>query len=223
MNIINSEKLFEQSENFKNSTPFKFAFCQNILNNDKYEKLLTEFPNLENFHNNPDMSKNQLLLDWNEPDKDPHKTVFPGTNNLFSNAWNEFKLFSESEECLKMFRDFSGVPVNKLKHFRFISYKNGGFQLPHAHNVGPSTLNVFFYFSPGWKHGEAGGTYMASEEDETKIIFEPYDLDNSMALFLDGPNSWHGTRMITNNKERKAVQLILESWSEKDGWSGDPQ
>ena len=61
---------------------------------------------------------------------------------------------------------------------------------------------------------------MATEEDESKIIFEPYDLDNSLALFHDGPNSAHGTRMITNNLERKALQITLEEFNDDVGWTG---
>ena len=77
-----------------------------------------------------------------------------------------------------------------------------------------------FYFSKGWSEGEAGGTYMATEEDESKIIFEPYDLDNSMALFQDGPKAAHGTRMITNNLERRALQITLEEYNDDQGWTG---
>ena len=110
--------------------------------------------------------------------------------------------------------------MNKLKHFKFIAYRDGGFQLPHIHNVGPSTLVMMFYFSKGWKEGEAGGTYMATEEDEFKIIFEPYDLDNTLALFHDGPYSAHGTRMVTNNIQRNALQITLEAFDETTGWSG---
>mgnify|MGYP001358818773 CR=1 FL=1 len=75
---------------------------------------------------------------------------------------------------------------------------------------------MMFYFSKGWKEGEAGGTYMASDTDESKIIFEPYDLDNSMAMFHDGPLAVHGTRMITNNLERRALQITLEEFDEND-------
>ena len=69
--------------------------------------------------------------------------------------------------------------------------------------------------------GSEGSRQMASEADESAILFEPYDLDNSLALFHDGPNSGHGTRMITNNLERKALQITLEGYDEKNGWSGN--
>ena len=40
---------------------------------------------------------------------------------------------------------------------------------------------------------------MASEPDESSIIFEPYNLDNSIALFHDGPKAAHGVRYISKD------------------------
>ena len=101
-----------------------------------------------------------------------------------------------------------------------MGYKKGGFQLPHIHNVGPSTLVLMFYFSKNWKNNSPGGTYMAKEEDESSLIFEPYDLDNSIAIFQDSEFSAHGTRYITSDVERRALQITLEGYDETDGWSG---
>lgn len=217
--IINWENLLKFSSEFQNKTPFHYGFVKQIFNQKFYQKLLSEYPKLDSFRNGNDMSKTQLFRDWNEP-SDSMEPLKKGKNNIFSNSWNDFKTYAESDEFLEQMTIFSGVKVNRLKFFRFIGYRNGGFQLPHVHKVGPNTLILFFYFSPDWKDGEAGGTYFASELDESKIIFEPYDLDNSMAIFHDSPNAIHGTRMITNNKERKAVQLQLELWTENGGWSG---
>ena len=81
-------------------------------------------------------------------------------------------------------------------------------------------VTILAYFAKGWKKGEPGGTYIASEEDESSIIFEPYDLDNSIAIFQDSEFSAHGTRYITNDVERRALQITLEGYNETDGWSG---
>ena len=98
----------------------------------------------------------------------------------------------------------------------------GGYQLPHIHNVGPSTLILMFYFNKNWKKGDPGGTYVTPEEDESKMIFEPYNLDNSVLIFHDGPNAGHGARHITKDVERRAVQIYLEKYSSEKGWSADP-
>ena len=55
---------------------------------------------------------------------------------------------------------------------------------------------------------------MATEEDESSIIFEPYDLDNSMALFQDGPFSAHGCRLISVDRQRSALQATFDVASE---------
>ena len=223
MTIINWENVSEHSTTFQNQSPFKFGFVENIFENSFYQKLFETYPKLTEFKDSSDMSKSQFVMDWGKEKYEHMEPVIPGEDPKFGKEWNELKVYAESEEFIKMWRDFSGVPVNKIKAFKFIAYRNGGFQLPHIHNVGPSTIQLFFYFSKGWKEGEAGGTYMASEEDESKIIFEPYNLDNTMAIFHDGPTSAHGTRMITNNLERKALQITLEEYNDESGWTGGNQ
>ena len=220
MNLFNWDNVFEKSDEFKNQQPFKFGYIKNIFNNSFYENLYNDYPNLNDFTDGSDMSKSQLVTWWGKTRYEKLEPVMSGQDTRFSEEWNQLKLYAESEEFIKNWKEFSGVPVNKIKQFTFIAYRNGGFQLPHIHNVGPSTLVLMFYFSKGWKDGNAGGTYLASDTDESKIIFEPYDLDNSMALFHDGPKAVHGARMVTNNLERKALQITLEEFDKKNGWSG---
>ena len=76
------------------------------------------------------------------------------------------------------------------------------------------------YFSKDWRKDDPGGTYMATDVDESSIIFEPYDLDNSMAIFQDSKFSAHGTRYIVKDVERRALQITLEEYEEVNGWSG---
>ena len=61
----------------------------------------------------------------------------------------------------------------------------------------------------GWKKGEPGGTYIASEEDESTIVFEPYNLDNSWICFAETPRSWHGSRYQTHDTPRQSIQFTL--------------
>ena len=65
-------------------------------------------------------------------------------------------MFLHSDEFLNALKKFSDVPIDRMKTFRFVLYHKGGFQLPHIHNDGPSTLIVFFNFSKGWEKGEIG-------------------------------------------------------------------
>ena len=93
--------------------------------------------------------------------------------------------------------------------------------MPHIHNKGPSTIIIMTYFSKNWKEGEPGGIYVATEEDESKIVFEPYNLDNSVMIFHDGPFTAHGVRRILEDVERRGIQIYLEEFSTENGWSGD--
>ena len=220
MNILNWSNANIQSEEFKNQKPFKFGFIKNIFEEEFYKKLYETYPKINDFSDGSDMSKSQFVMEWRKSKYEKLEPVLSGPDTKFSQSWNELKLYAESEEFITKWRDFAGVPVNKLKHFKFIEYRDGGFQLPHIHNLGPSTLVMMFYFSKGGKEGDAGGTYMATEEDESKIIFEPYDLDNTLALFHDGPYSAHGTRMVANGIQRNALQITLEEFNENTGLSG---
>jgi len=215
-NIINWDNFLNKSQDFKTNKPFKFAFIEEFFHRDFYEKLYKSYPSLDDFNQISTPSKSQLTKNWGGGG---HEPVKPGDDLSLRSEWNIFKKYAESEEFIENIRKFSGVDVNKLKHFNFTAYKKGGFQLPHIHNAGDTTLIIMIYFSKNWPNGDPGGTYMTPEEDETSIIFEPYNLDNSMAIFHDGPNSGHGVRYISKDVERRAIQIYYENYSEKSGWS----
>jgi hypothetical protein len=218
--IINWDIVLKKSSEFQNQKPFKFGFIEEFFDREFYNRLYETYPKInDSWIKSSDHSKYQLTKFWGKNTK-ASQIVESGSDDTWSKEWNMFNQYAHSEEFLENFRKFSGVNVTKLKHFHLIRLHKGGFQLPHIHDVGPSTLILMIYFSKNWTKGDPGGTYMATEEDESKIIFEPYNLDNSMALFHDGPNAAHGTRYITNDVDRKALQITLEGYSEENGWTG---
>ena len=93
----------------------------------------------------------------------------------------------------------------------FLASEKGDFQLPHIDSDGnyENKIQLIFYFSKNWQKGDPGGTFFCENEDEDSIIFEPYDLDNSMVCFEETPHSWHGTRYITKDVRRQAVLVSL--------------
>ena len=219
-NIINWDSVGNQSNSFKNQTPFRFAFIEDFFEREFYEKLFETYPKIDEtweITNHP--TKTQLIKYWNGIG--PNEVVGYEDDPQYSEEWNKFKRYVQSEEFVEKIRKFSGVPVNKLKFFQFMSYTKGGFQEPHIHNVGPSTLIFMVYLSKNWVKGSPGGTYMASDVDESSIIFEPYNLDNSVAVFQDGPKAAHGIRLITKDVERRALQITLEGYSTDKGWTGE--
>jgi len=218
--IINWENVFKNSDTFKKNKPFRFVFIEEFFEQKFYENLFRTYPKIdETWTKSTVFHKSQFVKYWGKT-SGQNIVVENEDDPQYSPQWNKFKRYCHSDEFLENFRKFSGVPVNKLKFFHFMSYRKGGFQLPHIHNNGPSSLILMVYFSRGWKKGDPGGTYMASGEDESKIIFEPYNLDNSMAIFHDGPRAAHGVRLITKDVERRALQITLEEYSPKSGWTG---
>ena len=57
--------------------------------------------------------------------------------------------------------------------------------------------------------------------NDSKIIFEPHNLDNTSLMVLDGPYAAHGMRKITKDVERRGIQLTYEPFNTTDGWYSD--
>ena len=198
------------------------AFVEEIFHRDFYEKLYKTYPKInEKFTLVNSITKMQYWRGWDKRKDVENKISNNKEDPSLSKEWNKFLRYVNTDEFASQFRDFSGVDITKCKAFGFAAYEKGGFQLPHLHNVGPSTIAILFYFSKGWQKGDPGGTYCAYEEDESKIFFEPYNLDNSMVIFHDGPLAVHGARYITKDVTRQAFTVDLENYSDEKGWSGD--
>ena len=219
--IINWNKICSHDRIFQERKPTKWAFIEEFLTKDFYEKLYETYPKKDDswfFQSANDKSAYRKW--WVGDDSDDIPSDVEDSN--FSDTWNKFHHYLFSDEFLSNIRKFSGVPVTKMKTFAFMLLTRGGYQLPHIHDVGPSTLIIMLYFSKNCKKGDPGGTYVTTEEDESKMIFEPYNLDNSVIIFQDGPNAGHGVRRITKDVERRAIQIYLEKHSSETGWSAYP-
>ena len=219
--IINWEKVFLYSNDFKNKSPCKWAFIEEFFHKEFYEKLYETFPKDDGtWERVSTWDKNSLRKLWSDDtDESSISDIFDP--NL-SESWNEFHHYLFSDEFIQNIQKFSSVPVGRLKHFSMKISRKGDYQLPHIHNVGPTTLIFMIYFTKNWKKGDPGGTYITPEEDESKIIFEADNLDNTAIVFQDGPHSGHGVRPLKEGVERHAIQIYLEGWSDETGWSCTP-
>ena len=219
--MVNWDKVFLNSKTFQERKPTKWAFLEEFFVRDFYEKLYETYPKKDDSWSVESSNDKSAYRKWWAGNKDEHFASDVEDPN-FSKSWNEFYHYLFSDEFLSNVRKFSGVPVNKTKFVTFMLLTRGGYQLPHIHNVGPNTLILMFYFNKNWNKGDPGGTYVTPEEDESKMIFEPYNLDNSAMIFHDGPHAGHGVRYITKDVERRAVQIYLEKYSPEEGWSAYP-
>ena len=218
MNIVNWNKVFKESDNFKTRSPTKWVFVEEFLNRGFYEKLQKSYPKFDSaWEMENSYDKLSYRKYWRMNDK---KNILPEKDERYSDSWNEFMAYAWSEDFCKKLAQFTDVSITNLKHFGYMLIKKNGFQLPHIHNVSDKTLMVFLYFSNDWEEGDPGATYLSKDLDEKNILFEPYNLDNTALIVLDGPNAAHGARKISKDVERKAIQLTYEPYSITDGWYG---
>ena len=229
LDIINWENVNAQSSNFKNSSPTKWAFVKDFVNKDLYEELYETYPKWDDAWQKQEGhviegAKLSYRKFWK---RDEGRFYTDGTfrehdlieeyDSRYSESWNKFVSYLWSEDCIKKIVELTGVEVTNLRHMNFTYARKDGFQKPHIHNASDKTLIVFVYFSKNWESGDPGGTYLTDGVDESKIIFEPDDLDNTALLVLDGPEAAHGMRKITKDVERRAIQLTFELLT-NDGW-----
>lgn len=217
-NIVNWENVFSNSHSFKTSNPTKFGFVENFFNSDFYEKLYQTFPREDDgawYKLTGDYSRSALRRNFNNIK--PGDPINDDDDPLLSYEWNLFKKYMNSKEFSENFSKYTGISVSSPQQYAFNILHKGDFTLPHNHfqeSQGFSTnsykLTFLIYFTKGWSHGEPGGTYIASDEDESSIIFEPYNLDNSMICFGESPNAWHGTRYITKDVKRQAIMVTMK-------------
>ena len=218
--ILNWEEIFKKSNDFKEKNSTKWAYVENFFGEELYDELYKTYPKFdESWKSEDSYDKSAYRKYWGKVGKDVN--IIQEQDPNYSAAWNKLVKYLHSEDFIQNIRKFSGIPVTKIKKFQFTLIRKNGFQLPHIHNMGPSTIIIMAYFSKNWEKGDPGGTYVASEEDESKIVFEPYNLDNSAMIFHDGPFAAHGVRRITDDVERRGIQIYLEEYSTESGWSGD--
>jgi len=228
MNIVNWECVFNESNNFKNRSPTKWAFIEEFLDKEFYEKLFETYPKFDDTWALEDSyDKISYRKFWKRDESRYYADGTPREHNIikeydsrYSEPWNKFLEYLWSEEFIKKLVEVTGVEVNGMRHFCFMYAKKNGFQSPHIHNVSDKTLIIFIYFSKNWEEGDPGGTYLSDGRDESKIMFEPYNLDNTSLFVLDGPEAAHGVRKITKDVERRAIQLTYEPYSSVNGWYG---
>ena len=216
-NIINWENVFACSKTFQENKPAKWAFVEEFFVRDFYEKLYETYPNKDDSWSMESTDDKSNYRKWWGTDRSEHFAT-DVEDTSFSESWNKFHRYLFSDELISNFRKFSGIPV-KLKQFSLMLLTRGGYQLPHIHNVGPSTMILMLFFSKNWKKGDPGGTFLTTDETESNMVFEPSNLDNTAIIFQDGPHAGHGVRQITKDVERRAVQIYLEKYSSETGWS----
>jgi hypothetical protein len=217
-NIVNWENVFKESQNFQTRKPTKFVFIEDFFYKNFYEKLYEKFPKEDDgmwYRITDDFSRSAMRRNFG--DIKPNDQINDDDDPKLSPEWNEFKRYMNSKEFAENISKFTGIKVTRPQHYVFINLHKGDFNLPHNHFSETSgnipnryELTMLIYLTKNWKKGQPGGTYMCANEDESSIIFEPDNLDNSMICFAEGPDAWHGSRYITTDTIRQSIQLTMK-------------
>ena len=215
--IINWENVFTNSETFKNNKPFPFGFVENVFEPDFYSMLYESYPKVDSsWHHPTDFGRSATKRGFGNHES-PNKTDYPPDqeDEMLSKSWNEFFHYLYTDEFLNNMSKYTGIELTKLGHFGFFYNQKGDYNMPHTHhpNIDPKDytykVTILAFFGKGWKNGQPGGTYISSEEDESTIVFEPYNLDNTWLCFAETPESYHGSRYQTHDITRPSIQFTL--------------
>jgi len=147
--IINWKNVFAHDRTFQEKNLLNGHLSRNslqVISMKNCMKLIQKKMTAWFFETSNDKSAYRKWWTGRDPDGIPNDVEDPN----FSEHWNKLHHYLFSDEFLSNIRKFSGVPVNKVKSLAFMLLTRGGYQLPHIHDVGPSTLILMLYFSKNW-------------------------------------------------------------------------
>lgn len=213
MNIINWQNVLANSNSFQNNKPFPYGFVEDVFEKKFYDKLYQTYPKEDEYWYVPkDWSRSSLKRFFG---KDEFGVFVDDEDPNLSKEWNDFHHYINTKEFVENMTKYTGIKLKGVRHFGFIKNRKGDFNMPHRHygesqnNIAGYDLTILMYFAKDWKKGDPGGTYVCANEDEASIIFEPYNLDNSMMCFKETPYSWHGSRYMTKDVIRPSIQFTM--------------
>ena len=196
----------------------KFGFVEEFFDRNFYEKLYGTYPKENDgawYRITNDFSRSAMRRNFGKTR--PNDPIDNEDDPLLSEEWNKFKRYMTTTEFANNISKYTGIKVTGLQHYVFINLHKGDFNLPHNHFLESQgdipnayKLTMLIYFTKNWQKGDPGGTYMCTKEDESSIIFEPYNLDNMMICFAESPHSWHGSRYIVKDVVRQSIQLTMK-------------
>ena len=211
--IFNWDIILGESQTFQKNHPFPYGFIKNPINEKFYEELYKTYPSVDDkWYSADDYTRSSIKRHFG---RCKANNIIDEDDTSLNEYWNLLFHYLNSKEATEKMSEYTGLKVTKLRSFNFVLNRKGDFNLPHSHHVGIKPedyeykFTVLIYFAKDWPKGAPGGTYISEGEDESTIIFEPTDLDNSWICFSETPNSWHGSRYMTHDVPRPSIKFTM--------------
>tara|TARA_B100000029_G_scaffold133968_1_gene128108 strand:- start:8492 stop:9148 length:657 start_codon:yes stop_codon:yes gene_type:complete len=214
--IFNWNNIHANAESFQKSKPFPFGFIENVFENKFYNQLSENYPIIDDkWTNATSIGRASSKRRFGETDakKDTFATL--QRDETLHQSWNELFSYLFTEDFFKNISQYTGITLTQLRHFHFLYRQKGSFDLPHTHHPDQDPkdyeykVTMLCYFAKTWENGLPGATYISSEEDESTILFEPYNLTNTCMCFAETDHSFHGSRYMNHDLPRPSIQFTL--------------
>lgn len=181
-----------------------YIFLTNFINQEYYDKLLDSFPEIHELNKSKSPLKNYdigyIYL------KDRHNPSFKNKNYL-SNFYDYIRSKKFQKEVSMIFdNQYNFFCKNILTS---IATKSS-FLIPHKDSLSKEKKDInlnFIYFVDGYdKNIEySGGTFISKDNNGNKILLSPLTLKNSVLIYDNTRDFFHGFRILKENCYRKAI------------------
>ena len=181
-----------------------YIFLTNFINQEYYDKLLDSFPEIHELNKSKSPLKNYdmgyIYL------KDRHNPSFKN-KNYFSNFYDYIRSKKFQKEVSMIFdNQYNFFCKNILTS---IATKSS-FLIPHKDSLSKERKDInlnFIYFIDGYdKNIEySGGTFISKDNNGNKILLSPLTLKNSVLIYDNTRDFFHGFRILKENCYRKAI------------------
>ena len=180
-----------------------YIFLTNFINQEYYDKLLETFPEIHELNKSKNPLKNYdmgyiYLKDRYNP---------PFKKSYFSNFYDYIRSKEFQKEVSMIFDNKYDFFIKNI--LKSIARENS-FLILHKDSLSKERKDInlnFIYFVDGYdKNIEfSGGTFISKDNNGNKILLSPLTLKNSMLIYDNTKDFFHGFRILKKNCYRKAI------------------
>lgn len=207
---LNEKSVLKISEDLKHKN---FSFIENFLSEESYKYLINNWPNINYFNHNK-----QIIKHYNAKVEWPIKDLFFKFGE--SNEIKNFCSFLLSSEFKKFYDNLVSFEKKNYEICAISSSMapNGSYLIPHVDGVLKNNETQqhynFIYFLDGYDQNPilGGGTGFYKDNEFKFPIFTPRTIKNSLVIYNQSENFYHGFRTIECPKDiyRKTINFQIK-------------